>query len=140
MEDYQKDLPVFDDAGFPGIDAIANVYKTNMNNLYSCGVVQVQKQALKNLDARIKGVASAPEVKKSFIPKLQNAKQKLNQIKFKDTKGKTVKCINQGDQQTYIKLNILKQATYLTCEYDVYMQYAKDYYAQPKNVLESKED
>gem|GEM_PF-769080 len=108
-----------------------------MNNLYSCGVVQVQKQALKNLEARIRGVTSAPEVRKSFELKLRNAKRQLDKVRFKNTKGKTVRCINQNDQQTFIKLNILKQATYLTCEYDVYMQYAKDYYAQPKNVLQN---
>jgi len=135
VEEYQKDVPVFRWDAYPGIDAMVKVYKTNMNNLYSCGVVQVQKQALKNLEARIKGVVFAPEVKKSFEPKLQEAKRKLNMIKFKNTQWKEVACVNQADNQTYIKLNMLKQATYLTCEYNVYMQYAKDYYAQPGNVF-----
>jgi hypothetical protein len=48
------------------------------------------------------------------------------------------KCSNIDKKTIYNKLNILKQTTYETCNYNFYMEYLKDYYKDINNSLGTK--
>lgn len=108
-----------------GIQKAVEVYKENMNSIYKCAIIWAQKNSL----FRLLDLPVNENVKKSIEPKIQNLIQKL------DITANANKCLNIDTSTVFNKLSILRQTTYLTCDYNFYMEYLKTHYNNPANAL-----
>lgn len=93
-------------------------YKTDMNSIYKCAVIDSQKNSLNIISTKLPNSSS---VKEQINQSIEKQKSKLD-IQFKDAW-----CANI-DKYIVIKKNILDQTTYETCRYSYYMDYLKTYY------------
>lgn len=113
-----------------GIQKAVEIYKENMNSIYKCAIIWAQKNSL----YRLLNLPVQDNVKKSIEPKIKNIIQKL------DISANANKCLNIDTQTVFNKLSILRQTTYLTCDYSFYMEYLKHYYNNPANALWIQQD
>ncbi len=107
------------------IQKAVEVYKENMNSIYKCAIIWAQKNSLNKL----KKLPTNENVRKSIESKINDILQKL------DTTARTNNCLNIDKNTVLNKLSILRQTTYLTCDYSFYMEYLKTYYKNPANAL-----
>lgn len=108
---------------------VVSIYKENMNSIYKCAIIQVQKNSILNIKQKLLSLDKTWDIKKSFEPKVEELINKLDMI------SKSSKCLNIDKQTIFNKLSILRQTTYLTCDYSYYMEYLKTYYSDPINIL-----
>lgn len=112
-----------------------NTYKENMNSIYKCAIIGAQKNSLYRIKQKLLQLDKTWDIKKTIEPKINELILSLN------TTGKNNECINIDTNTVFNKLSILKQTTYLTCDYNFYMEYLKSYYNNPANALGiTKED
>lgn len=108
---------------------VVSIYKENMNSIYKCAIIQVQKNSILNIKQKLLSLDRTWDIKKSFDPKVEDLINKLDMI------SKSSQCLNIDKQTIFNKLSILRQTTYLTCDYSFYMEYLKTYYSDPINIL-----
>ncbi len=108
---------------------VVSIYKENMNSIYKCAIIQVQKNSILNIKQKLLSLDKTWDIKKSFEPKVEDLINKLDMI------SKSSQCLNIDKQTIFNKLSILRQTTYLTCDYSFYMEYLKTYYSDPINIL-----
>lgn len=108
---------------------VVSIYKENMNSIYKCAIIQVQKNSILNIKQKLLSLDRTWDIKKSFEPKVEDLINKLDMI------SKSSQCLNIDKQTIFNKLSILRQTTYLTCDYSFYMEYLKTYYSDPINIL-----
>lgn len=120
-----SDILITSGSEHKGIQKAVEVYKENMNSIYKCAIIWAQKNSL----FRLLDLPVNENVKKSIEPKIQNLIQKL------DIAANANKCLNIDTNTVFNKLSILRQTTYLTCDYNFYMEYLKNYYNNPANAL-----
>lgn len=105
----------------PAFDTAQRVYRENMGNIYKCGIVQSQRNALETLLDFIKQESSW---------KLSDTigwqiKQQISRIEIQST---TIGCSLTDTESIQNKLNILKETSYEACRYISYLEYNKEYY------------
>jgi hypothetical protein len=110
------------------IKKAVSVYKENMNSIYKCAMIGIQKNALLNIKDRLK-VDKTGDIKKSVGGKIDIIINRLNEY------SSSSKCMAVKKESTVNKLSILKQATQMTCQYAFYIDYLKEYYKDPANAL-----
>lgn len=111
------------------IQKAVSVYKENMNSTYKCALLVAQKNSLQRIRQKLLSLDKTLDIKRSFEPKLQNMLQQLDEASQKS------QCLHIDQHTVFNKLSILRQTTYLTCDYHFYMEYLKTYYNNPSNAL-----
>ncbi len=106
---------------------IKNTHRTNMNNIYKCGLLSTQKKSLILIKNDL--IKNTPSIAKKLDWKI---KVQINKI---DLQIKALKCNFPKDKDSIQKLVILSQATYQTCKYINYLEYLKDYQTNIKNLI-----
>jgi hypothetical protein len=99
-------------------EEIKNIHRENMNSIYKCSLLNVQKKALWLIKNDLE---SHPAIlqKISWI-----INTKLNRIRLSIS---SLRCNDSNSTDSIQKLNVLKQATYQTCKYISYLEYLKEY-------------
>ena len=115
------------------IKEAVKIYKDNMNSIYNCAIINIQINSI-NLVKKDLLKWNNPTVEKELAPKIDKM---LNTL---DIKFKNYKCKNIDKKNITPKLNILRQTTYLTCSYDYYMEYLKEYYKDAWNAMKDELD
>jgi len=103
------------------IKKAVSIYKENMNSIYKCALIQIQKNSLRNLRPLLK-LDKTWEVWKAISVKMDELNNRLDMI------SKSSKCLWIDKETTSNKLSILKQTTYITCDFAFYSEYLKEYY------------
>ncbi len=98
------------------------IYKENMNNTYKCAIIQAQKNSLRKVKQQLLKYDKTWDIKKSIEPKIEELTNRL------DITAKATKCLSIDKQTVFNKLSILRQTTYLTCDFAFYAEYLKEYY------------
>lgn len=101
-------------------------YRTNMNNLYKCSLIQLRINALKE-------VIAIPKAKVIQEKMDANIKQRIEKLDRK----KTI-CGNIDDVSTYNKRAVLQQSTYEICKYLNYLEYLDDHTDTLWNVTDAE--
>lgn len=101
------------------LDSVVKDYKTDMNNIYKCALITIQKKSLLLIKDDL--------AKKNPII-LEKVWQKIDsQISKLDATNSSLWCKNNDDKSSIVKLNVLQQSTYETCKYVNYLQYLNEY-------------
>lgn len=101
------------------LDKIKNEHITNMNNIYKCALLWVQKKSL---------LLIKNDLTKKNPVLLENIWEKIDsKISKLEMTSSSLKCNNSDDKSSIIKLNVLQQSTYETCKYVTYLDYIKEY-------------
>lgn len=137
--DFYKEVSISDVLLVTSIDQkpikkAVSIYKENINNVYKCALIQVQKNSLKNIKQKFLKLDKTWDIKKSIEPKIDQLNNKLDII------SKSSKCLWIDKETTSNKLSVLRQTTYLTCDYAFYIEYLKDYYKNIGNVIWEQEE
>jgi hypothetical protein len=136
-EDYENDTSIYDVVYIsarnekPILKAIW-VYKENMNGIYKCAMINAQMNSIWLMKQKLLSLDKVWDLKKAVEPKIDSLENKLEMV-FSSSK-----CSNIDKKSIYNKLNILKQTTYETCNYNFYLEYLKDYYKDINNSLWTK--
>lgn len=101
------------------LDEIKNKHIKNMNNIYKCALLWVQKKSLLLIKDDL--IKKNPTLLENIWPKIDSKISKLEMT------SSTLKCNNSKDKSSIIKLNVLQQSTYETCKYVTYLEYLKEY-------------
>lgn len=99
------------------LPSIKYIYKTNMNDIYKCAILAIQKKSLGLIEAEL--IKKNASLSDSIWPKID---EKIFLIKLSLSK---LWCIDSNEVSSIQKLNVLKQATYETCKYINYLEYLK---------------
>ncbi len=111
---------------------VQKIYKTNMNSIYKCVLLDIQERWLGFLEQVIS--ASDPT---NLIGKELNTKISSEKIKVK-TKKKALKCLwkwEDKSKEQLVKKEVLNQVSLEFCTYSYYLLYLKEYYTNTKPVL-----
>ena len=111
---------------------IKNTHRNNMNNIYKCALLLVQKKALLLINNDL--TKENASLAKKISPKID---EKVNKIKLS---FKSFDCIDSKEEDSMQKLNVLRQATYQTCKYISYLEYVKETNKQLKNIAPKERD
>lgn len=114
------------------IKKAVSIYKENMNSTYKCAMIWVQKNSLLNIKQKLLKFDKTWDIKKSIEPKIQELTNKLDMI------WKSSSCLSIDKNTIFNKLSILRQTTYLTCDFSFYWEYLKEYYKDLNNSTENK--
>lgn len=110
------------------IKKAVSVYKENMNNIYKCSMIGIQKNSILKIKWLLK-LDKTWEIWKSIDAKITNIISKLDMV------AQSTKCLGIDKKTIYNKLSILRQTTYETCKFWFYTDYLKEYYSDPANAL-----
>jgi hypothetical protein len=88
-------------------------YRSNMNNLYKCALIQLQINALEQIAALKKD----KEVEAKIDARIDR------RIEILEAREKAIPCESIDNKEIYNKKNVLDQATYEICKYTNYLDY-----------------
>lgn len=101
------------------LDKLKETHRENMNSIYKCWILSVQEKSLLLIKEEL--IKKNPNLIKALVEKI-NAKLEI--IKLSLSK---FECIKSKEKSSVLKLHVLKQATYQTCKYINYLEYAKEH-------------
>lgn len=133
--DSYKELEITDVFATTGrnekpIKKAISIYKENMNSIYKCAMIGIQKKSLLTIKDKLLKLDQTLDIKKNITPKIENVISRLTMA------SQASKCLEIADKNTVLnKLSILKHTTQQTCEYAFYIHYLKAYYNNPENVV-----
>lgn len=117
---------------------VQEIYKTNMNSIYKCVLIDIQERWLEYLEKIISSTDKTWSIKKELSPKISSEKSKLK------SKKSALNCWWLSDDKstsTLIKKEVLNQVTFEFCKYNFYLLYLKEgYYKDTKNILWIKKE
>jgi hypothetical protein len=100
-----------------------------MNSIYKCAMIWIQKNSILNIKQKLLNIDKTWDVRKNLEPKIDSIINRLDMV------SKSNNCLEIDKKTIYNKLSILKQTTQITCYYAFYIDYLKEYYKDPKNIL-----
>jgi len=109
------------------LDSIKETHRENMNSIYKCWILTVQKKSLLLIKEEL--IKKNPNLIENLVEKINS---KVEQIKFSFVR---LECINSEEKSSVLKQKILKQATYQTCKYLSYLEYVKEHNGIIANAL-----
>lgn len=112
-----------------GLDNAKEKYRNNINNIYKCWLLKVQKDSLALIKDKLLSIDKWGWVKDKIDRKLSLQITKID-IKFDQ-----VWCIDTRATTIQNKFNILNQATYELCKHHSYLEFLKEYNSDINNVL-----
>lgn len=112
------------------------LYNKTISNQFKCAIINTQNRQLKIVQNFIKTrTPKNPVLEVEFWTKIDERISK-NQITFDTLKCKNTEKLKWADK---VKKNVLKQTTYETCKYAMYLEYLKSYYDDAENILNIKD-
>ena len=149
-EPYRSEKPVYNSENFdpistsqaayhnqfsrsPALDNAKRLYRENMNNIYRCGLIQSQRNALTFLEQQIRQEASwqlADTLWNQISQRLQRLELSAARIWCALTDGETI----------HNKLNILRETTHQACIYTNYLEWVREFHQNPNNNLVDTND
>ncbi|MCH8518785.1 hypothetical protein LAT59_03425 [Candidatus Gracilibacteria bacterium] len=144
-EEYKSEKPVYNPEDFepvgssqaayhnqivrsPALDNAKRLYRENMGNIYKCGLIQSQRNALEFVEKQIRQEASgqlADTIGNQITQRLQRLELSAGRIGCALTDTDTI----------HNKLNILRETTYEACKYTNYLEWVREYHKNPNNNL-----
>lgn len=117
---------------------VQKTYKSNMNSIYKCVLIDIQERWLEYLEKIISSTDKTGSIKKELSQKISSEKTKLK------SKKATLGCwwlSDDNSTSTLIKKEVLDQVTFEFCKYNFYLLYLKEgYYSDTKNILWIKKE
>jgi len=117
---------------------VQKIYKTNMNSIYKCVLIDIQVRWLDKLEDIISNTDKTWLIKKEVSQKISSEKTKLK------SKKANLRCwwlSDDNSNSTLIKKEVLDQVTFEFCKYNFYLLYLKEsYYSNTKNILWIKKE
>ena len=107
-------------------------YRENMWNIYTCAIIQAQKNSLKNLQGFLKAEAWW-ELAQNFWWQIEIRQNRL------DISANTIWCTLSDRENVQNKLNILKESSHETCKYVNYLAYLDSYYDDVASIYSDEE-
>jgi len=110
----------------PALDNAKRLYRENMGNIYKCGLIQSQRNALEFLEEQIRQEASgqlADTIGNQISQRLQRLELSAGRIG----------CALTDTQTIHNKLNMLRETTYEACKYTNYLEWVREYHKNPNN-------
>lgn len=114
------------------LEKVQKIYKSNMNSIYKCVLIDIQERWLKYLEEVISATDKTNLVWKELNTKISSEKTKLT------AKKSALKCSwwwEDDSDDRLIKKDVLDQTSLEFCTYIYYLQYLKDVYKNPQNIL-----
>ncbi len=112
------------------LDEIIEKHVTDMNDIYKCALIWVQKKSLLLIKNDL--TKKNPVLLETIWKKIDSKISKL------EVTSKSMKCNNSDDKSSIIKLNVLQQSTYETCKYIAYLEYLRRYNDQISALTKNK--
>ncbi len=141
-EEYYKEKIVIGSGAYSDIpfDVATQTYKNNMNWIYSCAILYTQLKVLKEVKELLKEDNSW-EIRKKYAKTLDEKIKKIEDFLSKQSDSKLEgQCRNLKVKKLF-KRDVLREVTYETCKFRVYMEYLKWYYSENiKNLFKQKPD
>ena len=97
-----------------------------MNNIYRCGLIQSQRNALEFLERQIRQEASG-----QLADTLGN--QITQRLQRLELSAGRIGCALTDTDTIHNKLNILRETTHRTCIYVNYLEWVREYHQDPNN-------
>ncbi len=114
------------------IDEAKKIYKTNMNDIYKCGLLKIQIKELWNIK-KLLNIDKTGEIKKSIEDKITKKITKLETIA--GNWWWTWSCSSINEDKELSKKELLKNVTYETCKYVSYLDFLRKYYDKTSNIV-----
>jgi len=105
----------------PAFEDAKGIYRENMGNIYKCGIIQSQRNALDSLLELVKQEVSG-EISDVIGWQIEN------QINRMELSSNTLGCSLTDSDTVQNKLNILKETSFEACRYISYLEYSQSYY------------
>ena len=149
-ESYKSEKPVYNSEDFepvwenqtayhnqisrsPALDNAKRLHRENMNNIYRCGLIQSQRNALDFVEKQIRQEASG-QLADTLWNQINQRLQRLELSAWR------IGCALTDSETIHNKLNILRETTYQTCVYTNYLEWVREYHQDPNNnILDSNE-
>ncbi len=116
---------------------VQEIYKTNMNSIYKCVLIDIQVRWLEKLEKIITNTDETWLIQKELFSRITSEKSKLKM------KKSVLGCwwlSDDNSESTLIKKEVLDQVTLEYCKYNFYLLYLKEgYYSYITNSLWIKE-
>ena len=128
--EYLNILDTRENWAFIVLDEVKSEYRTNMNTIYSCAMIQTQLNTLESLieDNLLKAEETG---KLSWV-----IKNRIDiRTKKLDAAATKLECNRTNTEVIYNKQNINKQTTHEVCSYVTYLEYLREYYGNIPNIL-----
>jgi len=117
----------------PAFEDAKNIYRMNMGNIYKCGIIQSQRNALDSLLDLIQQEVSG-EISDVIGWQIEN---QINRIEISSN---TLGCSLTDTDTVQNKLNILKETSFEACRYISYLEYSQNYYSQLETFTPNGDD
>lgn len=114
------------------LDDAKEIYKENMNNIYKCWILKIQKNSFSLIKDKLLAIDKWWAIKNNIEKKIDLELKKID-LKFSDTW-----CIDIEATTVQNKFNILNNATYELCRYHSYLLYLKEYNSDINKALFSE--
>jgi len=114
------------------LEAVKDLYRENMGNIYKCAIVQAQINSLENMKNFLSGDASG-NLWDSVWWQIDLRISRL------DISANTIGCTLADDETVHNKLNILKETSYQACKHVSYLEYLKTFYEKTNNLYSEQE-
>jgi len=109
---------------------IKKLHQTNMNSIYKCWLLNIQKKSLLLIKNDL--IKHAPNLAKKVEWIINSEISKIYNISYRES------CTFSKSNTSAQKLILLKQATYETCKYISYLEYLKSYNKTLPNIIDIK--
>lgn len=103
-------------------------YRKNMENIYKCGMLKVQKKTLENIESTFKYEQSG-QLDGIIGSQIDTRIMRI------DLSANRLKCSFSSENQINSKLEILWETSHQMCQYVSYLEYLKEHYSDTRNVL-----
>lgn len=113
-------------------ESIKEEHRTNMNNIYKCWLLSIQKKSLLLIKDDL--IKKNPSLLEKIWPKIDE------QIEKVDSADSSLWCNKLEEKNTIIKLNMLQQTTYQTCKYISYLEYLREHNDKISSIISWKQE
>lgn len=108
-------------------------YEKNMDNIFECATLSSYQRWLEVIKNDL--IKQNPKLNSRLKSKIENKITELKN-KIKSIEG-NCKVINNSSN--LLKLTVLNQTTYETCKYNYYLEYLKEFYNDPGNLVDKNQ-
>lgn len=109
------------------------IYRENQNSIYSCAIIDIQKNTLKIVKEKLSPINKTWDLRSIIDKKIE---LKLNKIKLIEQQKECISPANQEEKNNVLnpKQEVLNESIYEFCKYNYYLDFLKNYYKNIENV------
>ncbi len=102
---------------FDRLDRATELHVDNMDGIYQCGILELRKNTLENIDDKL-----LKWISKTWIG--DKIRSEINRIQLSYS---SLGCNSPSDESINKKIELLKQTTYELCSHHSYLEYLREY-------------